>query len=126
MTRNSWLIQVAAICAILQVGGCGDGAIDAVVATKASALSAPPVSVRLEGCVVNAQWTGAAATAVQVRPADGRALATAFTDRLGVFVVDVPARTTIVLDTAAAGPGALSVLTGSTSFSMAGCLLADQ
>jgi hypothetical protein len=48
---------------------------------------------------------------------------TTFTNSRGVFVVTVPARSSIVLDTAVAGPGGLVLDTGSSALTVASCLL---
>jgi hypothetical protein len=109
--------------------GCGGGSngSDAAAPALASPRSvAAAATVRLEGCVVSSDWTGMADTAVHARTADGRAVGTAFSDTRGVFVLTVPARSAIVLDTAVAGPGGLTLTTGTRALSVAGCLLAPQ
>ncbi len=125
-------LSIAALSALssLLVTGCGGGGSsssdnDAAQVALASRQTAATATVQLEGCVVDSQWMSAPATAVHVRRADGRVVGTAFTNRRGVFVMTVPARTDIVLDTAVAGPGEMAFNTGSVSFSASACLLAD-
>jgi len=118
---------VLAMLSSLLMTACGGGGNDAAERPQASTTSAAPlaVNVQLEGCVVNSEWMGARDTAVHVRTVDGRMVGTAFTNRQGVFVATVPARSTIVLDTAADGPGEIVLNTGSGSLSVAACLRTD-
>jgi hypothetical protein len=111
----------------LLFAGCGGGGSDSDEAAQpqASPQSVAPASVRLAGCVVNADWMGAGGTAVHVRTADGRAVGTVFTNPRGDFVITVPARAAVVLDTLVAGPGGIAIDTGTRSMSVGGCLLAD-
>jgi|JI102314A1RNA_FD_contig_31_3373203_length_695_multi_3_in_0_out_0_2 hypothetical protein len=114
--------------ASLVLGGCGGGGDMADIAQPAMASStqANAASVRLEGCVIDALWLGAPGTAVHARSADGRTLTTAMTDARGVFVMTVPARSAIVLDTDFAGGGEVSLNTADTSLSVGGCLRREQ
>jgi len=113
--------------ASLLVAGCGGGGSnnDAAQQAQASPQSVATATVQVEGCVINSQWVGAPGTAVHVRSADGHMLGTAFTNSRGVYVVTVPARTAIVVDTAVTGAGGLPLDTGSGSFSVGACLFAD-
>jgi hypothetical protein len=104
------------------LAGCGGGD-DGVLQVAAAAQPMAKASVQLEGCVVGTDWLGAADTAVHVRTADVRTVGTTFTNSRGVFVVTVPARSSIVLDTAVAGPGGLVLDTGSSALTVASCLL---
>lgn len=127
MTTKPLIILAPAILSSLLVAGCGGGGSgnDVAEQPQTSPQSVAPASVQVEGCVVNSEWMGAPGTAVHVRTADGRIVGTAFTNRRGIFVVSVPARTAIVLTTVAAGPGEIALDTGSASFSLGACLLAD-
>ncbi|MBL8306310.1 MAG: hypothetical protein JNM33_06415 [Rubrivivax sp.] len=102
----------------LWLAGCGGTGKELAEATPA----AQAASVRLEGCVVDAQWLSAPGVAVHVRSAAGQALGTAVTDSRGVFRLAVPARTRIVVDTAVGGQGGAVLDIGSTSLTVAGCL----
>ena len=105
------------------LAGCGGGGVDGAETPQASSQTAAAATVQIEGCVVDSQWMGVAASAVHVRASDGRLLGTAFTNRQGVFVVTVPVRIGIVLDTADSGPGEIALNTGSASLSVGACLL---
>ena len=108
------------------LAGCGGGGVDGAETPQASsqtAAAAAAATVQIEGCVVDSQWMGVAASAVHVRASDGRLLGTAFTNRQGVFVVTVPVQIGIVLDTADSGPGEIALNTGSASLSVGACLL---
>lgn len=108
--------------ASLLLAGCNGGD-DGVLQVAAAAQPMAKASVQLEGCVVGTDWLGAADTAVHVRTADGRTVGTTFTNSRRVFVVTVPARSSIVVDTAVAGPGGLALDTGSSALTVASCLL---
>jgi hypothetical protein len=127
VTTKPLIILALAMLSSLLLAGCGGGGSSNDVAEQpqASPQSAAPASVQLEGCVVNSEWMGAPGRAVHVRTADGRIVGTAFTNLRGVFVVTVPARKAVVLTTVTAGPGEISLDTGSGSFSLGACLLAD-
>ncbi|MBI3368487.1 MAG: hypothetical protein HY021_08610 [Burkholderiales bacterium] len=121
-------VLAPAMLSSLLLVGCGGGSSSDNVPAKQAQTSSPSVTlatVRLEGCVVNSQWMGAPDIAVHLRTADGRVVGTAFTNRKGVFVVTVPAQSSIVLDTAASGPGELALFTGNQSLSVGACLLVD-
>ena len=122
INKPSFILAPAMLSGLL-VAGCGGG--NDVAEPSQPSPQAAPASVQLEGCVVNSEWMGASGRAVHVRTADGRIVGTAFTNPSGVFVVTVPARTAIVLTTVAAGPGEIALDTGSGSFSLGACLLAD-
>jgi hypothetical protein len=119
----------------LWLAGCGgSGGNDATEATTAAAMATPQsqalkataaTTVQLEGCVFNAQWGGAPGVAVHARTADGRTVGTAFTNARGVYVMRVPAQSAVLLDTAVAGPGELSINTGTSPISVAACLLPE-
>jgi hypothetical protein len=68
---------------------------------------------------------GAPDTAVHVRTADGRLVGTTATNWRGVFVVTIPARSALVLDTDATGRGEIALNTGSGPFSVSACLRKD-
>lgn len=126
MINKSTLILAPAMLASLLLAGCGGGSdSDAAEQREASPRSEVPASIRLEGCVVNSEWMGAAGAAVHVRTPDGRAVGTVFTNPRGDFVMTVPARTTVLLDTVVAGAGGIAIDTGVLSLSLGGCLLAD-
>jgi hypothetical protein len=119
------IVALSALSSVM-LAGCGGGSssgIDALAAPVAQPQAAVAASVRLEGCVVDAQWMGAAGVAVHVRTADGRAVGTAYTNTRGVFALSVPARSGIVVDTAVDAQGGLALQTGSAALSVAGCLL---
>jgi hypothetical protein len=121
--------SAAALGACLLFTGCGGGGTeDGEVTLRALAVpqEAKPASVQLEGCVVDAQWMGAAGTAVHVRTAQGQAVGTAFSNARGVFALQVPARAALVVDTSLAGTGGLTLNTGSSALSVAACLQADS
>lgn len=108
----------------LLVLGCGGAGTDDPAVPRVQAESAATSSVRLEGCVVDTQWLGAAGVAVHARMADGRAVGSAHTDSRGVFVLSVPARSAVVVQMVDDAQGGLAVDTGSGPLSVAGCLLA--
>jgi hypothetical protein len=124
MNNTPTLVLATAMLSSLLLAGCGGSDNDSAEQAQASSPSVAPASVRIEGCVVNSQWGGARDTAVHLRTADGRVLGTAFTNRQGVFVATVPARSAIVLDTAASGPGEIVLNTGNDSMAVGACLLA--
>jgi predicted small secreted protein len=126
--NKSLIVLASVMLSSLLIAGCGGGSgdgNDAAEPPQTTALSVAPANVQLEGCVVNSQWGGAPDTAVHVRTADGRLLATVFTGRQGVFVVTVPTRSAIVLDTDVAGAGEITLNTGSGSFSVGACLRSE-
>lgn len=122
---KTFLIRLApwALSSLL-AAGCGGGG-DAAPQASASRETAATASVQLEGCVVTSQWMGEPDRAVHARTADGRIVGTAFTNRQGVFVITVPARSDVLLDTTFAGPGEISLKTGSGPVSLGACLLWD-
>jgi hypothetical protein len=116
----------------LWLTGCGGGvsndAVEPALALATAGVPSQALAVKtvpLEGCVFNAQWGGAPGVAVHARTADGRTVGTAFTNARGVYVMSVPARSAVVLDTAMTGPGELSINTGSSPISVAACLLPE-
>ncbi len=112
---------VAATLAGLCLAGCGGAGKEAAQATPAQAQT-QAASVRLEGCVVDAQWLSAPGVAVHARSAAGQALGAAVTDSRGVFQIAVPARTRIVVDAAVGGQGGVVLDIGSAPMTVAGCL----
>jgi hypothetical protein len=123
-----YALPVTASCAIagLLLTGCGGGGIDDVVrSTTTSRQSVAAANVQLEGCVVDSKYMGVSGAAVHVRTSNGRVVGTALTNADGVYVVTVPARSSILVDTTVGGAGGLSLNTGSGSLSVTGCLLAD-
>ena len=124
-TPRGYAFTVAlSLLSSLLVTACGGGGASDAAAPPLAGPQGVAASVQLEGCVVDAQWMGAADVAVHVRTADGRAVGTAFTNQRGVFVLGVPARAGIVVDTGADAQGGLALNTGSTALSVASCLLA--
>jgi len=121
-TRYALTVALSALSSLLTTG-CGGGGTEAVAAPVAARQAAAAASVQLEGCVVDAQWMGAAGVAVHARTADGRAVGTAFTNPRGVFVMTVPARSGIVVDITSDAQGGLALNTGSVAVSVASCLL---
>lgn len=104
----------------LWLAGCGGAGQDLAEAPPAVVQAA--ASVPLEGCVVDALWLSAPGVAVHARASDGRAIGTTFTDSRGVFRMNVPARSSVVVDTAVSGEGGLVLDTGSAPLTVAGCL----
>jgi hypothetical protein len=123
MAGRALMVALSTLSSLL-VAGCGGAGTDDAAVPAARAEAAATASVRLEGCVVDAQWLGAAGVAVHARMADGRAVGSAHTDSRGVFVLSVPARAAIVVGMIDDAQGGLAVNTGSGSFSAASCLLA--
>ena len=127
-SRRHAVAGALSVLAGLGVTGCGGGnggaSAELAAATVASARGAEATRVRLEGCVVDSQWQGAAGVAVHVRTADGRPVNTAFSDARGVYVVDVPARAEIRVDTDPEANAGLAMTTGDHAFSAAACLSA--
>ncbi|MBC7717669.1 MAG: hypothetical protein H7143_12095 [Pseudorhodobacter sp.] len=124
----------APVVVSLWLMGCGgsgsndatEAAVTSMCTTQSQALKASAATtVQLEGCVFNAQWGGAPGVAVHARSADGRTVGTAFTNARGVYVMRVPAQSEVVLDTAVAGPGELSINTGTSPISVTACLLPE-
>jgi len=121
----------AMLAAGLLLTGCGGGTSDdgsnvsdAQLRALATAAQAAPTSVQLEGCVVDAQWMGAEGAAVHARTADGQLVGTAYSGARGVFALQVPARTPLVVDTVLGGVGGLTVTTGNSAVTLGGCLQA--
>jgi hypothetical protein len=111
---------------LVACGGSGSNdAAETTVTTSQALKATSATTVPLEGCVFNAQWSGAPGVAVHARTADGRTVGTAFTDARGVYVMRVPAQSAVVLDTAMTGPGELSINTGTSPISVAACLLPE-
>lgn len=117
----------------LLLAGCGGDSTDranvgevyGLKTTSATTRAMPQESrqdVRLEGCVVDDQWLGAAGVAVHVRLTDGRTWGTAVTNAQGIFVLMVPARSTIEVATDWHGSPTLALLTGSQGMTVAACL----
>ena len=124
----------APIVVSLWLMGCGgsggndatEAAVTSMGTTQSRALKASAATtVQLEGCVFNAQRGGAPGVAVHARSADFRTVGTAFTNARGVYVMRVPAQSEVVLDTAVAGPGELSINTGTSPISVTACLLPE-
>jgi hypothetical protein len=133
-TRSLFVVATlpwAPVLASLWLAACGGASNDVAepislsAATTSQSQALKSNTVPLEGCVFNAQWGGASGVAVHARGADGRTLGTAFTNARGVYVMRVPAQSAVVLDTAVAGPGELSINTGSSPISVAACLLPE-
>lgn len=118
-------ILASAILSSLLATGCGGEGLanEGVEQVRAAPPSVMPASVRVEGCVVTADWMGVPSTAVHLRTADGRAVGTVLTDARGVFVANVPARSDIALAMDAAGPGEMTLRTGNGSLTLGACLL---
>jgi len=116
---------VPALLSALLVAGCGGASTEVAETAPVAQSAATPAAVRLEGCVVDAAWSGAAGAAVHVRTAAGRAVGTVFTDERGVFAVNVPARTAILVDTVADGAGGLELQTGAGPLTLGACLLSN-
>jgi len=125
----NYLSQVAAtLIAAAVLVACGGGEFDsaamAAVLPGAGVDTETPSRVRVEGCVVDADGRPLA-LAVQASASDGRLLASVTSDATGVFRMQVPARQSVRLQTAAPGAAALSVLTGTGAMTVTGCLRAS-
>lgn len=124
-TPRGYAFTVAlSLLSSLLVTACGGGGASDAAAPPSAGPQGVAASVQLEGCVVDAQWMGAADVAVHVRTADGRPVNTAFSDARGVYVVDVPARAEIRVDTDPEANAGLAMTTGDHAFSAAACLSA--
>ena len=116
------VVTLSALSSLL-MAACGGANTETMTVAAATPKAAVATSVQLEGCVVDAQWMGAAGVAVHARTSDGRAVGTAFTNPRGVFVMTVPARSGIVVDITSDAQGGLALNTGSVAVSVASCLL---
>lgn len=110
------VVALSGLC-LAACGGDGQERAEAA-ATPATAAT----SVRLEGCVVDALWLSAPGVAVHARGADGRAIGATVTDSRGMFQINVPAHSRVVLDTVAGGQGGAVLDTGSTPLAVPACL----
>lgn len=118
----------SAILAGLQLSACGGGgAAGNELAEPAQALATTPLpsTVRVEGCVVDSQWMGVPGAAIHVRTAQGRAVGTAVTKATGVFTLSVPAQSTLLVSTVAAGPADIEFNTADSPVSLGACLRPD-
>jgi hypothetical protein len=120
-----------ALCGLLTAltTGCGGGgaADDPAAQGEASpqaaeATAAAPAEVRLEGCLVDNQSLPAPAGAVQARTADGRLVGSAYSNADGLFVLRVPARASIALDTLQGSRGEVALIAGDGPVSVGACL----
>jgi hypothetical protein len=128
-------MAVLALCAVAMTG-CGggggatdDAAMQAEVSSpspEAVATAEAPAEVRLEGCLVDSQQLPASAGTVHARTADGRLVGTARSDADGVFVLRVPARASIILETLVDERGTVALVTGNGSLSVGACLQAHR
>jgi protocatechuate 3,4-dioxygenase beta subunit len=119
------LAEAASTLAAVESSARAPSTASSQVRSLANSQRVAAATVQLEGCVFNAQWGGAAGVAVHARTADGRTVGTAFTNARGVYVMRVPAQSAVVLDATVAGPGELSINTGSSPISVAACLLPE-
>jgi hypothetical protein len=78
-------------------------------------------AVTLKGCVVDQHWIPTTDATVHAFSADGRIVGTAFSDRLGAFMLKVPARSVIKLAVAAPGGDVRKVHSGVVALDV-GCL----
>lgn len=118
------LVSTFAVAAACGVAACGGGEPSAgPVSTPVTlvAVAPAPTHVRIEGCVVDA-GDRPLALPVHALGADGRLLASALTGNDGVFRMHVPARDTVTLAAATPGAEPLTLRTGSTDLTVAGCL----
>lgn len=118
-TRTLLLSVLAAALAT----ACGGGGSPEPAASPVTLIAAAPAPtyVRLEGCVVDVTERPLALP-VHAMDANGRLLATALSDNDGVFRMHVPARDSVTLAAATPGAAPLTLRTGDTDLTVAGCL----
>lgn len=107
-----------ALLACLALIACGGGDWESVKIEKQ-----PPsaVSIRLEGCVVDAGGRPAA-RAVQAMLADGGLAGTTVSAADGVFRIEVPARAVLRIESMGPAADGITLMTGETAITMGGCL----
>jgi len=112
--------SAAALAAACLLAACGGGS-DAMPVTLVASTAATPTHVRIEGCVLDAT-DQPLAVPVHATGDDGRLLASAMTDKDGVFRMHVPARNVVRLAAATPGAETLTLMTGGTDLTVGGCL----
>lgn len=122
LTQTLAAVAAAAVLAACGGGGDADGHAFAAVLPAPGMADEAPGAVTLEGCVADGQGRSLAVD-VHATGTDGRLLASAVSDAVGVFRLQVPARRTVRLSTAPDGD-ALALLTGTHPVTLAGCLRA--
>lgn len=119
------------------LAACGGGGEDAAVApAESSAAAAPaaasilkaaaPVSMMLEGCVLDRFYVPTTGTPVRALAADGRLLGSAQSDDLGRFTLRLPAGSAVTLQIDRPQGESLPVRAGAAGSTRAACLLDDQ
>lgn len=82
----------------LAAAACGGGGQDADVAPhRTAAQAAAPLSVKVEGCVLDRHYIPTTGTPVRVLAADGRLLGQAISDGQGRFTLNLPAHSDVLL-----------------------------
>lgn len=114
------LAALASACLFTACGGGGSEPAAPSASPTSQAASASTL-VQLEGCVVDHN-DQPHATRVHAFSEDGRLVATATSSPQGVFQLKVPARQNVSIGLDAPGHESLSLLTGSSSLSLSGCL----
>jgi hypothetical protein len=100
-------------------GGVDDPATASAMAAGDSARTAAAM-VDMEGCVVDHNFVPHSGSVRALR-ADGRLLASAHTNANGVFVLRVPAQTTLKVELEAPDAQGIEMLTGRSNFSVGAC-----
>ena len=107
-----------ALLACLMLIACGGGDWESVkIETQPSAA----VSIRLEGCVLDAGGRPAARAVQAVLP-DGRLAGTTVSAADGVFRFEVPAHSVLRIESLGAGADGITLMTSDSAISMGGCL----
>lgn len=82
----------------LAAAACGGGGQDVGAARHAASdQAASPLSVKVEGCVLDRHYIPTTGTPVRVLAADGRLLGNAQSDGLGRFTLNLPAHSDVLL-----------------------------
>jgi hypothetical protein len=107
-----------ALLACLALIACGGGDWESVKIEKEAPAA---VSIRLEGCVVDAGGRPAA-RAVQALQPDGRLAGTTVSAADGVFRLEVPARAVLRIESLGPSADGITLMTSDAPIAMAGCL----
>lgn len=113
------LRPLLATAVVLGVAACGGGTDEDFAAAK-------PLSVSVEGCVVDRHHIPTTGVPVRVLAADGRLLGNAQSDGRGRFTLRLPAQSDVTLQIDRPSGESLAMRVGGTASTWEKCLLDDQ